>query len=432
MRIFSILLALALTVPNFFCSNSPVDSYSTVGEDLLRDHDSTLTDFDRNFNTLSTKLKVLKVFSFTEQDTADSAQPATVHGIGDSLVLGSWFNQQSTAYAEFNGDSLIAHLRTLQDSGYTVDSVTFDVALGGKDTVASKLVARNIPPRSHLEPLGAAALNAPKLTMLYTLASVRVAFNCTPFIKAELLSDSVNIVDVKAVDTVFHSTNGTITDTQIIYDTTFKNVSFAVGYEGEQIRLPAKAGYKPRLFIHATNDTKKVDTDSLAASYLDHTVIDADSSDTLAQTSGSTGRIGVIAVDLKPVWNALDSNSQSLHFEHILQTQLTLGVGSARSTGSTISYRYLLLDSLLTGRAFFSHKNATYAKTLATDTTNGTCLTDTSILSLKNINQYILTRPPIGYIYLVPATSDFQKIQWAEKSLISDSVSFEAVYSNPR
>ncbi len=124
---FCLLCYLLIILGNFFCSNSPFDSTTDLGSNIIKDQDSLLTIFDGEICEA-----VLTI------DPIDSSV-SFVDMIGENqsginaltpLALGSWDNLSSIAFFKFDADSFNSFL----NDGNEFHSLTFDFST---DTVQS-------------------------------------------------------------------------------------------------------------------------------------------------------------------------------------------------------------------------------------------------------------------------------------------------------
>ena len=136
MRIhISLLILLIILSGTFFCSNSPFDSDTSLGTDILNDKDPLLTIFDAKFC----------------EDTLDSTTGSSFIDEADSLIsglhkrdnlkylydvdkktyyymyFGSWQNEHAYSYLQFDGSKIEEWLETIKsDTNYLLLSFSFN------------------------------------------------------------------------------------------------------------------------------------------------------------------------------------------------------------------------------------------------------------------------------------------------------------------
>lgn len=100
MAFVRLLVLLIFIAASFFCSNSPFDTETDLGTDVINGLDSLFTNFDgkKKQDTLTSTNN----FSFT--DRSDSLLSGLIKLNG--LAIGTWRNEKAIAYIEFDADSL--------------------------------------------------------------------------------------------------------------------------------------------------------------------------------------------------------------------------------------------------------------------------------------------------------------------------------------
>jgi hypothetical protein len=451
-------LSVLTLIAVFAISCSRIDSSTSLGTEILRAQDSSLTDFDQNFKSISSKLKVLNYSSFINVGALSQAFHPTVHAYTDTMVVGSWRDELSTGYVEFGGNSVVNALNRMRPtdsskSTYKITSMELIFTISTPDTgKKGNLTVRAINSKAHTKPLDRQTTFG-TYCPLRSMDSVIWGTTDTAYsisykidtLTYDALTGAENISHYGAKDTTFiKDARDSIIKVEIDVDSTniaYNPISYMIESDNGQIKLPTAGVDAPRIRItcERTDSTAKKDTivEVVSANYVDYSVaIDGDyngSRDTLAITDNATGRVGVIAFDMRQFWAAMNDTLAGLQFKNILHAQIKLSLKTAFSAEKSafLNYAYMFSDSLLTGTTFSSAgKSAT--KSIAIDTTTDSLLNgiDTCIIALRDINNYESILPDTGYLYLMPTTTSFQEIVW--KQNISDGLDIEAVFSNPR
>lgn len=133
----SLLILLIILSGTFFCSDSPFDSDTPLGSDILNDKDPLLTIFDAIF--YEDTLDSITGSSFIDIDGSDSLISG-LHKRDDLkylydvdnktyyyMYLGSWQNEHAFSYLQFDGSQIEEWLETINsDTNYLLLSFSFN------------------------------------------------------------------------------------------------------------------------------------------------------------------------------------------------------------------------------------------------------------------------------------------------------------------